>query len=257
MTKLKKIKGKPFITIITVVKNDEKKISKTLKSVFNQSFKDFEYIVIDGKSKDNTLKIIQKYKSKIDHIISKKDKNMWHAINAGIKLSSGSIIGILNSGDIFYKETLVKVNDCFKKQDIDYLFGPVKKDRVWFKFNPELVNYRLNIYPSHSISFFISKNIQKKIGLYDANLKYGADYDLFYKLFKNKNYKGIVTKRNYVFGKFDMNGLSSKIPFYLTYFYEMKVRYKNGQNVIFLFFLYCVKILNKFINYLKFKIKLF
>ena len=67
----------------------------------------------------------------------------------------------------------------------------------------------------------------------------------------------ITTKRNYVFGKFDMNGLSSKIPFYLTYFYEMKVRYKNGQNVIFLFFLYCVKILNKFINYLKFKIKLF
>lgn len=255
MTKFKKIKKKPFITIITVVKNDEKKISRTIKSVFNQSFKNFEYIVIDGKSKDNTMKIIQKNKSKIDYIISKKDRNMWEAINMGIKLSSGSIIGILNSGDIFYKHTLLKVKNCFKKQNIHYLFGPVRKDRVLYRFDPELVYYRLNIYPSHSISFFINKNVQKKIGLYDVSLNHGADYDLFYKLFKKKKYKGIVTNKNYVFGKFDMNGLSSNIPFYLTYFYEMRVRYKNGQNIIFLFFLYIIKILNKFRNLLKIKIK--
>ena len=244
---IKKKKNRPFISIITVVKNDEKKISKTIKSVLQQKYRNFEYIVIDGLSSDNTLKKIKKNKFNIDLIVSKKDKNMWQAMNRGIKLSSGSIIGILNSGDVYYKNTLKLVAKYFKeKKKLDYLFGPVKKDRVLFRYEPEKIFYRFNIYPSHSSGFFISSYAQKKIGFYDEKLKFGADHDFFFKMIVKYKMNGIIAKKNEVFGKFDMSGISSKIPIYKTYFYEMKIRFKNGQNLFYIFFLYCIKILNKF-----------
>ena len=116
--KYKKIKKKntisnPLISIITVVKNDEKKILRTIKSVFNQSYKNFEYIVVDGASTDRTLDILKKYQYKIDILISQRDKNLWDAMNKGISISSGSIIGIINSGDVYYKNTLKYVKKYF------------------------------------------------------------------------------------------------------------------------------------------------
>lgn len=235
------------ITIITPVKNDEKNIEKTIRSVLNQNYKNFEYIVVDGNSNDSTLEIIKKFRGKV-RFFSKKDKNLWDAINFGITKSSGEIIGTLNSNDFFAKNALTIVNKYFEKFDIDYLFGAVKKNKVFYKFEPEKLHYRLNIYPSHSCSFFIKKKVQKKIGLYNIKYNFCSDYDLFYKLFKNKKFKGMNTKKNEVVGKFNMEGISSKVPFYKFYFYEMKIRYDNGQNLIYLFFLYLIKILNKIRN---------
>mgnify|MGYP001178526592 FL=1 len=235
------------ITIITPVKNDEKNIEKTIRSVLDQSYKNFEYIVVDGKSNDGTLKIIKKFRNKLKYF-SKKDKNLWDAINYGIKKSSGEVICILNSNDFFYKNTLKVANRYFNDFKLDYLFGAIQKDRVFYKFEPEKLSYRLNIYPSHSCSFFIKKKLHKIIGLYNTNYDYCSDYDLFYRLFKNKRFKGMSTKKNDVFGKFNMHGMSSKLPFYKFYYYEMKIRYNNGQNLIYLIFLYPIKILNKIRN---------
>ena len=223
------------ITIITPVKNDEKNIEKTIRSVLNQNYKNFEYIIVDGNSNDSTIEIIKKFRDKV-RFFSKKDKNLWDAINFGITKSSGEIIGTLNSNDFFAKNALTIVNKYFEKFDIDYLFGAVKKNKVFYKFEPEKLHYRLNIYPSHSCSFFIKKKVQKKIGLYNIKYNFCSDYDLFYKLFKNKKFKGMNTKKNEVVGKFNMEGISSKVPFYKFYFYEMKIRYDNGQNLIYLFF---------------------
>ena len=235
------------ITIITPVKNDEKNIEKTIRSVLDQSYKNFEYIVVDGKSNDGTLKIIKKFRNKLKYF-SKKDKNLWDAINYGIKKSSGEVICILNSNDFFYKNTLKVANRYFNDFKLDYLFGAIQKDRVFYKFEPEKLSYRLNIYPSHSCSFFIKKKLHKIIGLYNTNYDYCSDYDCFYRLFKNKRFKGMSTKKNDVFGKFNMHGMSSKLPFYKFYYYEMKIRYNNGQNLIYLIFLYLIKILNKIRN---------
>ena len=235
------------ITIITPVKNDEKNIEKTIKSVLNQSYKKFEYIIVDGKSNDSTLKKVKKFKKKLKYF-SRKDRNLWDAINFGIKKSTGEIICILNSNDIFYKDTLSIANKYFNDFNLDYLFGAIKKNKIFYKFEPEKLNYRLNIYPSHSCSFFIKKKIHKKIGLYNIKYNYCSDYDLFYKLFRNKRLKGMNTKKNEVFGKFNMHGISSKVPFYKFYYYEMKIRYDNGQNLIYLIFLYPIKILNKIRN---------
>ena len=242
-------KRKPLISVITIVKNDEKKINKTIKSVLNQKFKNFEYIVIDGKSKDKTLKIVNRYKKKINKIVSRKDKNLWDAMNTGIRLSTGRIIGIINSGDVYYPQTLKFVSNYFKKfKNLDYLFGPVKKDRILFRFEPEKIYYRMNIYPSHSGGFFIKSKAQKQVGYYDKTLKFGADHDLFYKIIVKHKLKGMIAKKSEVFAKFDLGGISSKISFCKTYFYEMKIRYKNGQNIIYLIVLYLLKIINKVVK---------
>lgn len=247
------LKKNPLISVITVVKNDEKNIGKTIKSVLNQNFKDYELIVIDGNSTDKTLDIIKKFNKSIDFWISKPDKNLWEAMNTGIRFSKGKIIGILNSKDIFYKSTLEIVNKYFKKNKIDFLFGSVKKNKVYSGFSPEKIYYKFNIYPSHSIGFFIKKKSQLKIGKYDTNLKYCSDYDLFYRMIVKKKMKGIATKRTEVFGKFNLSGLSSKVSFLELYYYEMIVRYKNGQFFFYLFVLFFLKILNKFIYvFLKF-----
>jgi len=246
----KKRRLKPVITIITVVKNDNKKITRTIKSILNQNYKNVEYIVIDGGSTDGTLNKINKYRDKIDIIITGKDKNLWDAMNKGIKLSTGNIIGILNSGDYFYKNAFNIVTKYFKDNKIDFLFGSVKKKRVYSGFEPDKIHYRFNIYPAHSCGFFIKRASQFKVGFYDTNFRYGSDYDFFYRMIVKKKLIGLPTQKKEVIGKFDVNGISSKIPFYKSYYYEMIVRYKNKQNFLYLVGLYVIKFINKFINIL-------
>ena len=245
MSKKKKIK----FSIITVVLNNKKKIKRCIRSVLSQKFKNFEYIVIDGGSDDGTWEIIKEYKKKgIDKIISKKDKNMWEAMNKGIRISNGEIICILNSDDFFTINALEIVARYFKNNDLDYFFGAVKKRKVFYHFNPEFIDYKFNCYPSHSVSFFVKKSVQKKVGLYDSNLKYCADYDFFYKLFKNRNYKFLNGKKSEIVGHFSSNGISSKIGFFKTLYYETVVRVKNHQNFIYLIFLIILRIINKIRN---------
>ena len=235
---MKKLK----ISIITVVKNDEKNIEKTIHSVLNQSYKNYEHIVVDGNSSDKTVQIVKKYK-KIK-LISKKDKNLWDALNTGIKNAKGEIIGVLNSNDVYYKNALEIVNKYFNNNRIDFLFGAVQKNKLFYKFEPEKINYRFNIYPSHSVGFFIKSNKQKKLGFYNINYNICSDYDLFYRMVVKNKMIGINTKKTEILGKFDMNGLSSKVNIFKFYYQEIKIRYKNGQNFFFLKILFIIKILN-------------
>ena len=96
---------KNLLSIITVVKNDEQNIQKTIKSIISQKKINYEYIIIDGKSTDNTLNKILKYKNKINKIISKKDKGIYDAMNKGLKIANGEVIVFCNSGDFFYKNS--------------------------------------------------------------------------------------------------------------------------------------------------------
>lgn len=242
---------KPFFSIITVVKNSENLIEKTIKSVLSQKFKNFEYLVIDGQSNDGTIKKIFKYKKYINTIISEKDENLWHAMNKGIQLSKGHVIAFLNAGDVYYSNALNIVNKYFKNYKIDFLFTSVKKKKVYHGYYPEKIYYRFNIYPSHSCGFFIKKSSQLQIGYYDTKLKYGSDLDLFYKLIKFSNLLGMSSKSGEITGKFDLNGMSNKLPFYKKYFYESLVRYKNKQNIIYIIILYVANFFNYFRNIIK------
>ena len=148
------------ISIITVTKNSEKFLEKNILSVNNQSYRNYEHIIIDGLSKDKTLRIIKKHKNKIKYWISEKDRGIYDAMNKGIKKATGDIIGILNSDDIYYKKTLETVNKYFNKdKDLDFLFGSVFKGKLLTGYNPKKISWSFGFYTAHSVGFFIKKSL--------------------------------------------------------------------------------------------------
>tara|TARA_B100000795_G_scaffold258018_1_gene231767 strand:+ start:2581 stop:3345 length:765 start_codon:yes stop_codon:yes gene_type:complete len=230
-------KNIPKISIITVSLNSKKTIRQCIESVINLDYpkNKIEHIVIDGGSTDGTVEIIKKYKKHIKYWQSKKDKGLYDAMNIGIKKSEGSIIGILNSDDIFYKNCLKLVSKYFINNEIDYLFGSVLKTRIYHNFFPKNIWYTFNIYPAHSVSFFERSRTHSINGKYDIRFKYSADRDYIYRLIKNKKLQGISTKKSELFGKFNMNGLSSRVNFFEKNLEEIKIRQKNKQNIFILF----------------------
>ncbi len=245
---MKKKKLLPKISIITVVLNNEKQIKRCIKSVINQNYpkKKIEHIIIDGGSIDSTIHIIKKFKNNITYWHSRKDKGLYDAMNQGIRKSSGDIIGILNSDDYYTRNALRIVSKYFLKNEIDYLFGSVKKKRIYHNFFPERLWYTFNIYPSHSASFFIKKKVQKKIGFYNTKFKYSSDRDLIYRLIKNTKLKGFATKKNELLGIFNMTGLSSKVNFFYKLSEEIKIRLSNKESFIKVFSIMTVFIIYHF-----------
>ncbi len=223
----------PKITIITVTKNSEKFIERNILSVINQSYKNYEHIIIDGNSSDKTMEIINKYKDKISKIVSEDDSGLYEAMNKGILNTTGEIIGILNSDDYYYVDALKVVRDNFvTNKEIDFLFGSVNKYTHRHGYYPWKIYWTFNFYPAHSVGFFIKKKAQLKVGLYNTLYKYSADYDLFYRMIVKMKMKGIATKKNDILGYFSPGGISSRIK-YIDYLNENTlIRLNNRQNKV-------------------------
>ena len=154
---------KKKISIITVTKNSEKYLEKNILSVHKQKYKNYEHIIIDGKSTDKTIDIINKHKKKIKYFISEKDKGLYDAMNKGIKKSNGDIIGILNSDDIYYKKTLEIVNKYFNKyKKLDFLFGSVHKHKLLHGYYPKKLNGHLDFIQHIQLVFLLKKKLTKK-----------------------------------------------------------------------------------------------
>ena len=232
------------ISIITVTKNSEKFLNQNILSVKSQKYKNFEHIIVDGNSKDKTIKIINSHRRNVKFVRNKNDKGLYHAMNVGIKKSSGDIIGILNSDDIYFKNTLKIVNEYFNRySDLDFLFGSVYKHKLLSGYNPNIINWSFGFYSTHSVGFFIKKKSQLKVGLYNLKFKYSADYDLFLRMIKKFKLKGLSTKKNEIFGRFRAGGLSSRIN-YLDYLLECnKIRLNNGQSFIQVYLIFIIRIL--------------
>ena len=234
----------PLVSIITVVRNGEKYLEQTIKSVLNQSYKNIEYLIIDGDSKDKTLKIIKKYNNKIDYWVSQKDNGLWEAMNKGIKLARGSIIGIINSDDT-YNKNAVKIAVKYLKKNFDFVFGSVQKYKLLYGYNPWKIKFSFGFYSSHSVGFFIKTKAQKKVGLYDPKFL-SADLDFFYKMIVNHKLIGTASRKEEVFGKFRPGGFSSKIK-YIDHLKDLnKIRINNNQNKIFVYLLFLYKIIKNF-----------
>ena len=235
------------ISVITVTKNSEKFLEENLISLQNQTYKNFEHIIIDGKSDDGTLEIINNYSKKIHYWKSEEDQGLYDAMNKGIDVSNGDIIGILNSDDIYYPEALNIVNKYFSfHPDIDFLFGSVHKHKLMHGFYPKKIKWTFGFYTTHSVGFFIRRSSQLKLGFYDTQYKYSADYDLFYRMIVKKKYKGISTKKNEILGKFRRGGLSSKIR-YLDFLIENnKIRINNGQNKFIVYIIFLLRLIRNF-----------
>ena len=240
------------ISIITVTKNSEKFLEENINSLKNQTYKNFEHIIIDGNSTDRTVEIIKKNKDKIDYWVSEPDEGLYDAMNKGIKACTGDIIGILNSDDIYFSEALKFVNQYFTEQEnLDFLFGTVEKHKLMHGYYPEKIKWTFGFYTTHSVGFFIKKSSQMKIGFYDTRYKYSADYDLFYKMIVKKKMFGIATKKDEIFGKFRQGGLSSRIK-YLDFLKENnRIRINNGQNTLFVYLIFVLRLLRNFKNLFK------
>ncbi|MDQ5929213.1 MAG: hypothetical protein QG594_991 [Bacteroidota bacterium] len=119
-------KYNPLISVITVVYNDESHIEDTIKSIINQTYKNIEYIIIDGKSTDNTNAIINKYINFIKRYISEKDQGIYDAMNKGIKIANGEWIIFMNSGDKFYSETILSELHKFLFSGYQLIYGKVE-----------------------------------------------------------------------------------------------------------------------------------
>ena len=225
---------------------------ENIKSLKNQSYKNFEHIIIDGKSTDKTLEIIKKHEDKIDYWVSESDNGLYDAMNKGIKVSTGDIIGILNSDDIYFSDALKLVNRYFSEQEnLDFLFGTVEKHKLMHGYYPDRIKWTFGFYTTHSVGFFIKKSSQMKVGFYDTRYKYSADYDLFYKMIVKKKMIGVATKKDEIFGKFRQGGLSSKIK-YLDFLKENnKIRINNGQNPLFVYTIFILRLLRNFKNLFK------
>ena len=259
MILINKKRKKVFFSIITATKNSHTTLEKCINSISNQTFRNFEHIVVDGGSNKKTIDIIKKNSKKISYSISEKDKNLWQAINKGIKASRGQVVCILNSDDTFFKDALKIAYRYFKEKKIDYFFGAVKKAKIYHNFYPKKIHYKFNVFPSHSVGFFVKKRIHKKYGLYNEKLDYCSDYDFIFRLVRN-NLLFSCAKKNEVLGKFSKGGISTKINIFQKIFYESKVRIYNKQNLIFIILLgiahYLNFIRNRFLLFTRIKKKI-
>jgi len=240
------------ISIITVTKNSEKFLEDCILSVHNQFYKNYEHIIIDGNSTDNTVNIIKKHEEKIAYWISESDEGLYDAMNKGIKKSTGDIIGILNSDDIYYDQALKIVNNYFNKnKNLDFLFGSVYKYKLMHGYNPRKIKWSFGFYTTHSVGFFIKRESQLKVGFYNLKYKNSSDYDLFYRMILKFKMKGVATEKDEIFGEFRKGGFSSKFS-YLEFLKEnTQIRIDNGQNIVLVYIIFLIRFIKNIRKVLK------
>ncbi len=217
MTEITK-NNRPFFSIITVCLNNKDLLEDTIKSVIDQEYKNYEYIIIDGGSIDGTLDLIKKYENFIDKWKSEPDRGIYDAMNKGINMSDGQYLLFLNSGDSLYdRKTLQLVSNFLNnKNNIGICYGKV-----------ELINKKLNIskqfgekikydilwkgMPICHQSIFFNKQLFNLLGLYDLKYKILADYEFLFRYFVNKkNYDFVDIYLDYVISKYLIGGISLK-----------------------------------------------
>jgi glycosyltransferase involved in cell wall biosynthesis len=184
------------ISIITASYNSASTIVDTIKSVITQSYTNIEYIIIDGGSTDGTVDIIQVFSPWISHWVSEPDGGIYEAMNKGIQLATGDIIGILNSDDFYvHSEVISQVVSHFKRTKADSIYGNIqyvsqfntqKIVRHWVSGEYQRQNFLLGWMPPHP-AFFVKREVYHSLGYFNTRLKTSADYEFMLRtLFKHK-----------------------------------------------------------------------
>lgn len=197
----KSFPDKPLFTMITGTYNSEKYLEETIQSVINQSYKNVEYIIIDGASTDRTLDIVKRYDNKIDYWISEKDKGIYNAMNKGVSLASGDIIGIINSDDWLESYAIEEVVDVSKKiPEKDFVIhGKIaiydsENNFLGIHSPKKIPGYYLFSTPFKHPAMFVSKQLYNRVGLYDESIGLAADYDMMLRIIADKNCNVFLNK---------------------------------------------------------------
>lgn len=188
------------LSLITVTYNSGNTLSTTIKSILSQSYSNIEYIIVDGASKDNTVSIIKEYEHLFNGRMkwkSEPDKGLYDAMNKGIRMASGEIIGILNSDDFFTSDDVLQkvVNELKNNEALDAVYGdihfvkPENLNKCVRYYSSKIFQrkmMKLGFMPAHP-SFYLRKNCFEKYGFYKTDYKIAADFEFLLRLiYKNK-----------------------------------------------------------------------
>jgi glycosyltransferase involved in cell wall biosynthesis len=216
-----------LVTIITPCYNSEKTIENTLKSIENQTYQNIEYIIIDGASTDRTIDIINSHKSKLPpklKVISEKDGGIYEAMNKGIKMATGEIIGIVNSDDWYEIDTVEQVVNSYKGNKYEVIYGMQRnylngKEKTTFIHHHDFLPQQMITHPT----CFVTKDTYNDLGLFDISYRSAADYDLMLRFWESKKVSFTPIMR--VLSNFQMGGMSGSQTGVRE---NAKIRYKRG-----------------------------
>ncbi len=192
--------AEPLVSIITVVRNRARFVEEAMRSVLGQTYPNLEYVVVDGASTDGTLEVVQKYRDRLGAFISEPDKGLFDAVNKGIRLARGEIVGLLHADDVFASpETVTHIVRAMQEKDADAAWGdllyvdqndPQKAVRFWQSspFRPGI--YRRGWMPPH-VTFFAKKELFEKYGYYDMAFGLSADFELMTKFLEVHKVRGV------------------------------------------------------------------
>ena len=199
----------PKVSIITVVYNGAKTIRQTIESVRNQTYQNIEYIIVDGGSKDATIDIINEYSDSVSLLISEPDDGLYYAMNKGIELCTGELIGILNSDDWYEADIVANVVKKHNKVggdiyycDFNLVYESGNIEKAYVGDLSDIWHFN----PIGHCTAFVTKKTYDKIGLYDTKYKYAADYDFFFRAYIAKK-EFIYIKK--ILSNFRIGGLST------------------------------------------------
>lgn len=246
-------------SIITVCYNSSETINDTIKSVIDQTYDDIEYIIIDGGSTDKTKEIVLSYGESVSKFISEKDSGIYNAMNKGIKMATGDIVGVLNSDDFFNNDKVIeRVADEFEGNNIDALYGDIqfvnpdniqKVVRYYSSQKFNAAKFKYGYMPAHP-SFYVKREYFERFGFYKEDYKIAADFELLVRFLYNTNLKisylqmpfvtmrtgGISTRsirsnfilNNEIISACRENGIKTNIFFvYLKYLFKIKELYNR------------------------------
>lgn len=196
------------ISVITVTYNSEKYLEHCIQSVLSQSYKNVEYIIIDGASNDSTIDIVNSFEGKISHVLSEPDGGIYDAINKGIRLATGDVIGILNSDDFFSNNSVLEevAKEFNNSRILDALYADVAfvdrqtGEQILRYYSSKMFKpwmFRFGFQPAHP-TFYVRKRVFERLGLYRVDMKIAGDFELLARFILKGNVKYKYIQQQFV-----------------------------------------------------------
>jgi glycosyltransferase involved in cell wall biosynthesis len=175
------------VSIITIVFNNKETIGDAIESVLSQTYSNIEYIIVDGLSTDGTVEVVKSFGDRITKFVSEKDGGLYDAINKGIGMATGEVVGLLHSDDIFNSpNAIAAVAEAFQMHNTDSIYADLvyvdrfkteKVKRNWKSGNYDRESFLYGWMPPHP-TFYVKREVYKRLGLYNTNFRSAADYEL-------------------------------------------------------------------------------
>lgn len=205
------------VSIITVTFNSALTLSNTIDSVRHQTYGNIEYIIVDGNSTDSTIEIIKNNLDLVSFWISEPDSGLYHAMNKGINLASGDIIGFINSDDFYLNDDVINnIVEEFTNNDVDAVHGElfyvdkINTDRIvrhWKSGNYYFGAFKRGWHPAHP-TLFLKREVYEKFGHFNLDFKLASDFELMCRFFEKNQIKSVYLNKPLI--KMRLGGTTSK-----------------------------------------------